>query len=157
MFYGGEFMVKKTNFFEVAPKAMGNLIRMENYFRDESTIDPIIKELIKIRASQINGCAYCLNMHTIDALKIGETQQRIFLVSAWWETELFTPKEKAVLNLTEHITQVSEKGVPTDVLDEVFSFFDEKEFVDLVLMINQINSWNRINIATHNDIDKDYK
>ena len=113
MFYGGEFMVKKTNFFEVAPKAMGNLIRMENYFRDESTIDPIIKELIKIRASQINGCAYCLNMHTIDALKIGETQQRIFLVSAWWETELFTSKEKAVLRLTEHITQVRRVFQPT--------------------------------------------
>lgn len=150
-------MVKKTNFFEVAPKAMSNLIKMEGYFQQESTIDPIIKELIKIRVSQINGCAYCLNMHAIDALKVGETQQRIFLTSAWWETELFTAKEKAVLKLAEHITLISEKGVPHDLLEEVLSFFSEKEFVDLVLMITQINTWNRINITTHNDIDKDYK
>lgn len=149
-------MTKKVDYFKVAPKAMKNLINMENYFQENSKINPLIRELIKIRASQINGCAYCLNMHTIDALKIGETTQRIFLISAWWETDLFTKEEKAVLNLTEHVTLVSD-GVPKEVTEEVLKYFKEDELVELVLMISQINTWNRINIASHNDIDPNYK
>lgn len=149
-------MTKKVDYFKVAPKAMKNLINMENYFQENSKINPLIRELIKIRASQINGCAYCLNMHTIDALKIGETAQRIFLISAWWETDLFTKEEKAVLNLTEHVTLVSD-GVPKEVTEEVLKYFKEDELVELVLMISQINTWNRINIASHNDIDPNYK
>lgn len=149
-------MSKKIDYFKIAPKAMKNLLNMENYFHNEITIDPIIKELIKIRASQINGCAYCLNMHTVDALKIGETAQRIFLVSAWWETDLFSEKEKAVLSLTEHVTLISD-GVPEEVVEDVLKFFTEEELVDLVLMISQINTWNRINVSSHNDIDPNYK
>ncbi len=149
-------MTKKVDYFKVAPKAMKNLINMENYFQENSKINPLIRELIKIRASQINGCAYCLNMHTIDALKIGETAQRIFLISAWWETDLFTKEEKAVLSLTEHVTLVSD-GVPKEVTEEVLKYFKEDELVELVLMISQINTWNRINIASHNDIDPNYK
>lgn len=149
-------MTKKVDYFKVAPKAMNNLINMENYFQENSKINPLIRELIKIRASQINGCAYCLNMHTIDALKIGETAQRIFLISAWWETDLFTKEEKAVLSLTEHVTLVSD-GVPKEVTEEVLKYFKEDELVELVLMISQINTWNRINIASHNDIDPNYK
>ncbi len=149
-------MAKKIDFFKISPNAMKNLINMEGHFHKESTVDPIIRELIKIRSSQINGCAYCLNMHTVDALKIGETAQRIFLISAWWETDLFTPKEKAVLSLTEHVTLVSD-GVPEEVVEEVMKYFNEAEFVDLILMISQINTWNRINVASHNDIDPNYK
>ncbi len=149
-------MAKKIDYFKIAPKVKNNLLNMENYFHKESTIDPIIRELIKIRASQINGCAYCLNMHTVDSLKIGETAQRIFLISAWWETNLFTEKEKAVLSLTEHVTLVSD-GVPEEVVNDVLKFFTEEELVDLVLMIAQINTWNRINVASHNDIDPNYK
>lgn len=150
-------MAKKIDFFKSSPKGMNNLLLMETYFHEDSTVEPIIKELIKIRVSQINGCAYCLNMHTIDALKIGETSQRIYLLNAWWETELFTEKEKAALNLAEHLTMISSEGAPEIVIDEALMHFSEKEFVDLVLMITQINTWNRINIAVHNDIDKNYK
>jgi len=150
-------MVKKINFFKTAPKGMENILKMETYFHEESTIAPIIRELIKIRVSQINGCAYCLNMHTFDALKIGETPQRIFLLNAWWETELFSEKEKAALNLAEHLTMVASEGAPEEIVKEVLNHFTEREFVDLVLMTTQINTWNRINIATHNDIDKSYK
>lgn len=150
-------MVKKIDFFKKVPDAMKNLINMEDYFHKDSTVEPIIRELIKIRASQINGCAYCLNMHTIDAMKIGETAQRIFLTSAWWETELFNAKEKAALNLCEHLTTVSSSGVPEEVIEDVLEHFTEKEYCELVLMISQINTWNRINVSVHGDIDPSYK
>ena len=148
--------MKQIDFFKTAPAGMGNLSKMELYFK-ETAIDPILKELIKTRVSQINGCAFCLNMHTIDALKIGETAQRMFLLNAWRETNLFNDAEKAVLDLTEHVTLISETGVPEDVVEEVLKHFSEKDFVDIMLMIIQINAWNRINIALHNDIDTNYK
>ena len=129
---------------------------MEKYFATIE-IDPILKELVKIRASQLNGCAFCLNMHTIDALKIGETAQRIFLLNAWTETDLFDEKEKLVLELTEKLTLVADSHIDDDLYNRLAKYFTDKEFADLVLLIAQINVWNRINIATQNDIDKNYK
>lgn len=142
----------KSNFFKIAPEAMKHMTEMEAYFREQSTLDPILIELIKTRVSQINGCAFCLNSHTKSALSLGESQHRLFLLNAWWETAEFTDKEKAALALAEHLTLVVDKGAPVSMLNTVKEHFTEKEFVDLVLIINQINSWNRLNISVHNDI-----
>ncbi|NLN51041.1 MAG: carboxymuconolactone decarboxylase family protein [Acholeplasmataceae bacterium] len=149
-------MAKNKDFFKIVPKAMQIMIKMEQYIKEESTIDPLLYELIKTRASQINGCAYCLDMHTKDALKIGETSQRLFLLSAWRETSLFTDKEKAALELTEQVTQISQVIIDEDLHDLVLKHFTEKEFADLIIIINQINAWNRINITMLNDIDHSY-
>lgn len=149
--------MKHLNFFKVVPNAMKNLIAMEKYFNSITNIDKLTIELIKIRASQINGCAYCLNMHTVDALKLGETNQRIFLLNAWQETDLFSEKEKVTLELTERLTLASEHFIDEDLYNRLANFYDDVDFSNLVLMIAQINTWNRINIATNSDIDNDYK
>jgi len=143
-------MIKKIDTFKVAPKGMKPLLDMEAYLAKETTIEPLVKELIKIRASQINGCAYCLNMHTTDTLKLGETAQRIFLLNAWQETNLFTDKEKAVLELVEKVTLIADFEVEEDIYDNLKQYFDEKEIVDLVLYIATINAWNRLNIVFNN-------
>jgi AhpD family alkylhydroperoxidase len=110
-------------------------------------IDPILYELIKMRASQINGCAVCLDMHIEEALRIGERQQRINLLSAWRETSLFSERERAVLALTEAVTLISEQQVPDAVFDDVRRFFSEDEIGDLTMAIVVINAWNRMNIT----------
>lgn len=150
-------MAKNVDFFKVVPKAMTIYLQIEQYIKKDTTIDPILFELIKTRVSQINGCAYCLNMHTIDALKLGETAQRLFVLSAWRETNLFTNKEKVALELTEQLTYAATNHIEEGLYEFVLTEFTQKEFADLVIIINQINAWNRINISTHNDIDKNYK
>ncbi|MDR7002037.1 carboxymuconolactone decarboxylase family protein [Neobacillus niacini] len=130
------------------PESFNTLIKLEG-FMSKSGLDKNLYELIKIRASQINGCAFCLDMHTKDLLKMGETAQRINLISVWHEAnDLFTEKEKAVLELTEAVTLISNKGVPQDLYKKVREFFTEKEYVDLIMAINTINCWNRMAIST---------
>lgn len=148
--------MKHTNLYKEVPNGMKNYLAMEEYFKTID-IDPILVELIKIRASQINRCAFCLNMHTIDALKLGETAQRIFLLNAWEETDLFSDKEKAVLELTEKLTLISSNTIDQALYDKLKVYFDKTEFSNLVLLITQINAWNRTSIAVQNDIDKNYK
>ena len=148
--------MKKLNFFKTVPNGMKNLLNMETYIK-ETNFDPILVELVKIRASQINGCAYCLNMHHIDALKIGETNQRIVLLDAWEETDMFSEKEKLVLELTEKLTLIANYHIDDDLCERLGKYFSNEDFANLVLMISQINTWNRINIACGHDIDKDYK
>ncbi|MFS0725311.1 carboxymuconolactone decarboxylase family protein [Paenibacillus sp. 1P07SE] len=111
-------------------------------------LDPVLYELIKIRASQLNGCAFCLDMHTADIRKMGESEQRVHLISVWREAPMFTDKEKAALALTEAATLIAERGVPDALYDEVRTHFDESEYVALVMAVIAINSWNRIAIAT---------
>jgi len=129
------------------PGAYQALLGLEK-FVVESSLDKKLIELIKLRASQINGCAFCLNMHAKDARAMGETEQRIYLLNAWREAPYYTAAERAVLALTEAITRISEAGVPQHVFDEVREHFDGKQFVELVMAINAINSWNRIAIST---------
>lgn len=150
-------MSKRVNFFKIVPQATKIMLEMERYIQEETTIEPILFELIKTRVSQINGCAYCLNMHVIDAVKLGESPRRLHLLNAWRETKLFTDKEKMALELTEQLTFVSTLEVDEDIYEQVLEHFTEKEFADLVIIINQINAWNRINISTHNDVDLNYK
>lgn len=142
-------MTQRINYYEIAPDAMKIMMEMEKYTKKNS-IDRKVRELIKIRASQINGCAFCINMHTADAKKMGETEQRLYCISAWRECTFYSEDEKVALELTEHITLIPKKRVPDDLYERVREHFGEKEYVDLVVLINQINSWNRISIAMGN-------
>ncbi|MBO0962139.1 carboxymuconolactone decarboxylase family protein [Neobacillus sp. MM2021_6] len=142
-------MESRIDYYNLAPEAMKIMMDMEKYTKTTS-IDRKLRELIKIRASQINGCAFCLNMHTADARKMGETEQRIYCVSAWEECEFYSEAEKVALELTEHVTLIPTKRVPEVLYQRVREHYDEKQYVDLVLIINQINSWNRISIAMGN-------
>lgn len=116
---------------------------------DSFELDPKLKELIRIRVSQINGCGYCINTHTKDALKIGETTQRLFAVSAWWETPFFTEEERVVLKLAEEVTNISNGGVPDDVYNNALNVLGETKLAQAIFVIITINSWNRIAISTH--------
>ena len=104
-------------------------------------------ELVKIRASQINGCAYCIDMHTKDARVLGETEQRIYALSAWRETPFFSNRERAALEWTEAVTRVSDTHVPDDVYEAVRAHFDENELVALTFAVVAINGWNRLSVA----------
>jgi AhpD family alkylhydroperoxidase len=142
-------MSQRVSYYEIAADGMQIMMDMEKYTKT-TTIERKLRELIKIRVSQINGCAYCLNMHTADARKMGETEQRIYCVSAWQECEFYTESEKVALELAEHVTLIPTKRVPDELFQQVRKHYDEKQYVDLVLIINQINSWNRISISMGN-------
>ncbi|MBD8082357.1 carboxymuconolactone decarboxylase family protein [Chryseobacterium caseinilyticum] len=115
-----------------------------------SFLSPIQKELIKIRASQINGCAFCLDMHTKDALKYGETPQRIFLLNAWREaTELYTEEEQIIIAIAEEITLISQKGLSEETYQKAKALFSESQIADIIMAAVSINMWNRIAISTH--------
>ncbi|WP_027725890.1 carboxymuconolactone decarboxylase family protein [Tuberibacillus calidus] len=141
-------MTLRMNYREVNPEAFETMVELE-VFNRKSGLDKRLYELIKIRASQINGCAYCVDMHTRDLQKLGESQQRINLISVWREAhDIFTDKEKAVLELTEAVTLISHGGVPQELYEKVRQYFTEKEYIDLIMAINTINCWNRIAIST---------
>lgn len=129
------------------PAGFQSLLKLEEAAK-KMGLDPILFELIKIRASQINGCAFCVDMHTSDLRKMGETEQRLNLIVVWRESPVFTEKERAALALTEAVTRIHEAGVPQDLYDNVREHFSESEFVALIMAINAINCWNRIAIAT---------
>jgi AhpD family alkylhydroperoxidase len=116
---------------------------------DGFELDAKLKELIRIRVSQINGCGYCINTHTKDALKIGETTQRLFAISAWWETPFFTEEEQVVLKLAEQVTNISHAGVTDEVYNNALSILGEKKLAQAIFVIVTINSWNRIAISMH--------
>lgn len=142
-------MKQRINYYAVAPEAFQIMLKFEEYAKTTG-FDKKLIELIKMRTSQINGCAYCLDMHTKDARYIGETEQRIYLLSAWREAPFYTDEERAALELTEAVTLISQNGVPDELYDRVRKHFDEKQFVDLVVLINTINSWNRLAITMRN-------
>lgn len=142
-------MEKRVDYYNLAPEAIKIMMEMEKYTKT-SGIGRKLRELVKIRASQINGCAYCINMHTTEARKMGETEQRLFCISAWHDCTFYTDSEKVALELTEHVTLIPNKGVPEELYDRIRNHFSEKEYVNLVVLINQINSWNRISIAMGN-------
>ena len=110
-------------------------------------MDPKLFELVKIRASQLNGCAYCLDMHTKDARLAGETEQRLYALSAWHETPFFTPRERAALEYTEAVTRIGDTHVPDDLYARVSALFDEDEMVALTFAVVVINAWNRLAIS----------
>lgn len=130
----------------VAPEAYQALMNLEKYISTTS-LTSTHKELIKIRASQINGCAFCINMHTADARKQGETEQRIYLISTWREADIYTEEEKAILALTEGVTLIS-NHVSEEVYQNAARLFDKKYLAEIILAIITINSWNRFAITT---------
>lgn len=132
---------------EVNPKAYEAMIGLEKFLAG-SSLDKTLKELVKIRASQINGCAFCLHMHSTDARRLGESEIRIYTLNAWRETSYFTPRERAALALTEAVTLVASSHVPDDVYEEAARHFDQKELSELIMAIITINGWNRIAITT---------
>ncbi|SRR5579883_1147393 len=119
-----------------------------NKYSHETQLDKKLIELVKIRASQINRCAFCLDMHVADSLKLGESQRRLNVLAAWRESGMFSEKERAALHLTEVLTRVSEEEVTGEIFAEVRKHFDERELIDLVMVINVINCWNRITATT---------
>lgn len=145
-------MDKRMNLSAVSPEAYEAMIGLEKYVA-KSGLDRKLYELIKLRASQINGCAYCINMHTRDALKMGETAQRLFLLDAWEETELYSEKERAVLALTEAMTLVSETHVPDDVYNAARAELTDKELAAVIMAVVAINGWNRIAITGRSPLD----
>jgi AhpD family alkylhydroperoxidase len=139
-------MKPRMNFFEAAPDTLKALRALEAQIQSTGLEKSLI-EIVKIRASQINGCAFCLNMHTEDARKRGETEQRIYLISAWRESPLYTDRERAALAWTEAVTLISETHAPDDVYEAVRAQFSEEETVNLTMLIATINAWNRLAIA----------
>lgn len=111
-------------------------------------LDPALRELVKIRASQINGCAYCIELHTRDARRAGESERRIYALSAWRESPLFSDRERAALALTDAITRIADAGLPEAVYEQAVEHFDEEKLANLILAIAAINSWNRIAISS---------
>lgn len=145
-------MKERINLYKADPKVYEPMIRLEKYV-EETGLDKKLYHLIKMRASQINGCHYCINMHSRDAMKLGETAQRLFLLDAWRETDLFTEKERAVLALTEAMTKISENHVPDDVYDEAVKQLTQEELVAVIMGIVAINGWNRMAITTNTPLD----
>ena len=132
---------------KVAPGAFHAMLTLEEYVRKSSRLEPSILHLVRMRASQINGCAYCLDMHSKDARAEGETEQRLYALSAWRETPFFTDRERAALAWTEAVTLVGQDHVPDSVYEEVRQRFSEEELVNLTMAIVTINGWNRLCIS----------
>jgi AhpD family alkylhydroperoxidase len=113
------------------------------------SLPPLLQEFITIRVSQINGCGYCINTHTKNALKLGETTQRLFALSAWWKTPFFTAEEQAVLKLAEQVTEISKGGVADEVYATALNILGEQKLAEVIFVAVTINSWNRIAISMH--------
>ncbi|HEX6446438.1 MAG TPA: carboxymuconolactone decarboxylase family protein [Streptosporangiales bacterium] len=129
-------------------KAMSQLDRASTRELDRVDFDPRLRELVRIRASQLNGCAYCIDMHSKDARAIGETEQRIYALSAWAETPFFTRRERAALAFTETVTRLTETHVPQEAYDAVRAEFTEDEVAALTSLIVVINAWNGLAVTT---------
>lgn len=139
-------MQPRIDYRKYAQQPLQSMLALEKYI-SESGLDPKLVHLVKMRASQINGCAYCLDMHSLDARAEGESEQRLYTLDAWRETPFFTDRERAALAWTEALTLIPHTHAPDDVYDEVKKQFSEKEIVDLTFVIGTINLWNRLAIS----------
>jgi len=139
-------MKQRMNFFEKGFKAITPLFSLGAYL-SRSTVEQSLLDLLAFRVSQINGCAYCLDMHSKDLRAHGETEQRLYMLDAWREAPLYTDRERAALAWAEAVTKLEKNNVPDDVYEEARQQFSEEELVDLTMAVIGINSWNRLNIA----------
>lgn len=153
MFYQNMITMKKRiDIQKTEPAAYKPMMALEQYLHS-TQVTPTQMELIKIRASQINGCAFCLNMHTKDALAKGETSQRIFLLNAWREAEeLYTAEEQVILAITEEVTLISQHGLSEETYKKAEILFNEAYIAQIIMAVITINAWNRIAISTHKPI-----
>jgi AhpD family alkylhydroperoxidase len=139
-------MDSRLDYKKVAPQALEAMSRLESYVK-QTNLERSLLELVRIRASQINSCAYCLDMHTKDARAAGESEQRLYLLDAWRESPFYTERERAAFSWTEAVTEISETSVPDKVYQDVRREFTEKELVELTMAIVAINGWNRLAIS----------
>jgi AhpD family alkylhydroperoxidase len=139
-------MEPRIDFLKVGQGAINALLGVEKYVHS-SGLEPTLLDLIKLRASQINGCAYCIDMHWKDLRAAGESEQRLYGLDAWEESPYYSDRERAALAWTEAVTNIHEGHVPDSVFEYVRKSFTDKELADLTLAITAINSWNRLNIA----------
>ncbi len=138
-------MEQRINISQSNAEAVKGLLALEKF---TSPLSATHKELIKMRTSQLNGCAFCIDMHTKDARKNGETEQRIYLLNAWKETNLYTEEERAILALTEEVTLIHQGGVSDATYAKAHQLFDDQYLTQLIIAIVAINGWNRIAITT---------
>lgn len=141
--------VQRLSIPKASPEGYATLTAVETYIQ-RSGLPASLVDLVKMRASQINGCAYCLDMHSKDARKLGETEQRLYLLNAWRESPIYTPAERAALNWTESLTLVSETHAPDADYELLQKYFSAKEIADLTILIGLINLWNRVAIGMRN-------
>ena len=139
-------MTQRLNPYTVAPDGWATLIGVENYLKT-SGLDPKLVALVKTRVSQINGCAYCLHLHTEEARKLGETEMRLYLLDAWHESELYSARERAALAWAESLTNIASTHAPDPIYEEARRQFSEKELANLSIVIAMINTWNRLAIG----------
>lgn len=137
----------RTLYKTVNPEAFQAMLAFNKYTH-ETALDHGLIELIKIRASQMNGCAFCIDMHVADALKMGESARRLYVLSAWRESGMFTDREQAALALTETLVCIHESGVADDIYERARAHFSEREIVDIIMVVNVITGWNRLAVAT---------
>jgi len=140
-------MKTRFNIEKVDPNAYSSMLTLERYV-GKTPLKIAYKELIKIRASQINGCAYCIEMHTADARKHGETESRIYALSAWRESPLFSAEERALLALTEEVTLLANRGLSDETYSELQKYFNETTIAQAIMQVVAINAWNRITVST---------
>lgn len=140
-------MTQRLNLQDVAPEGFKAVFGLESYARKQ--VDNDLYHLLKLRASTINGCAYCVDMHTTDWLAAGEDVRRVVAVAAWRESPFFSERERIVLELTDAVTRIGEEGVPDDVWNATIEEFGEEGTAHLLLAIATINVWNRIAVSTH--------
>ncbi len=139
-------MTQRLNYFQQSPELVKKLVELASLFQ-KTTIEAHIRELVEIRASQLNGCAFCVDMHIKMAKIHGERELRLHHVAIWRESTLFSPRERAALAWTEALTELPAQGVPDDIYDRVRTQYSEKELSDLTFLVGAINSWNRLNVA----------
>ncbi|NUO64077.1 MAG: carboxymuconolactone decarboxylase family protein [Gemmatimonadaceae bacterium] len=137
---------RRLDFSKAAPGAAQAQLAMERYVRG-CGLEHSLLELVKLRASYMNGCAYCVDMHSKDARAEGETEQRIYAIPVWRETPFFTPRERAALAFTEAVTAIGHAGVPDDVYDEARAHFADAELANLTMAVIVINGWNRLSVT----------
>jgi len=140
----------RINYASVAPEALQGLFGTEKYL-SKSSLGHGLLHMLKLRASQMNGCAYCIDMHWKDARALGETEQRLYGLDAWREAPYYTDRERAALEWTEALTNITDGHVPDEVYESVRAQFSEHELVDLTLLVAQINAWNRIAISLRSE------
>ncbi len=144
-------MTVRLNYSTAAPKAMHAMLALEKHIH-ESGLESSLIELVKMRASYINGCAYCVDMHSKDARSEGETEQRLYAVPVWRETPFFTPRERAALAWTEAVTLIGEHGVSDELYAEAREQFTESELVELTMVVITIGGWNRLAVSFRADV-----
>lgn len=140
-------MKKRIRIREANPAAYQALLALDSYVA-QTDLSQTLRDLIKIRSSQLNQCAFCIDKHTKEARAHGETERRIYNLSTWHETPFFSDAERAVLALTESVTLIANRGVPDEVYEAVANHFSESQIADLILAISSINAWNRFGVGT---------